>query len=314
MVIDEFQDMVFVAQAGLRFSDLLVNEVSIEPNTNQQFVTIRQKDSKNRITINYFQCIPGHKTYDCKKEMEKLNKSKNLEKAFTTKEGDTIYRIKKTNQRYTSIDDRFGYYISSNSQQFVKEIIPLMDFISDTFIDTYIAPQLTSICTDTTNNIVMSTITSRNQLFFDELLSIDVIGKDTNGKNLQCFVVVDLNNALGGSLISIDYVNPDDRPVSTPSNTSGDSVANDEVNDGQDGTQNANEDNTENDGENGDESDTDQEDNQEDTQDDEGANGASNPSTASSNVQQFPLKLEDPFVHTFNAGYTVSFPSKNISF
>jgi len=32
------------------------------------------------------------------------------------------------------------------------------------------------------------------------------------------------------------------------------------------------------------------------------------------NVNQFKLKLEDPFVHTFNGWATFSFPSKNISF
>ncbi len=302
--IQVVQDMAFIAQAGLRFSDLLVNEFTVEPNTNQQFITVRKKNSKNKMTINYFQCVSGHKTYDCKKEMEKLQKSKNLEKAFTTKEGDNIYRIKKTNQRYASIDNRFGYYISSNSQQHVKDIVPYMDFMSDKFIAKYIAPQLTTICTDPSNGISLEKVTSRNQLFFDELLSMDIIGKDANGKALQCIVVVDLNNALGGSLISIDYMNPNDKPIVE----SGQNDILDEDSDDQTWTTQTGETiPTE-------ELEEETDDEETDSTNSSGSNAVNSIDLDTSDVAQFKLKLEDPFVHTFNAGYTISFPSKNISF
>lgn len=287
------KEMVFVAPAWLRFNNLITSKIGVDANTQQQIIAINKWDSTNRITINYFQCQKWHANYDCVKELENLQKTQNLENEYKTPEWGQIYRVKKTNQRYASIDNRFWYYISSNSQEFLKEVLPNIDFLSNKFIDKYIKPNIPSICTDSENNAKLTKVVTAGVLFYDDVLWLDVAWRDDANKKMQCIAVIDLNNSLGGKLISVDYENPSDRPliqVVDESQSNQTQLENSENTDSSAVTQ--------------------------DVSNELALNTANNKlNVTDTSTPQFKLNsIEDPFIYTFNGGYTLAFPSRNISF
>lgn len=286
-------DSTFVAPAGVHFKDLLANNLVVSPDTNKQEIVVRSTKNSHKITINYFLCESGHANYDCIKELNKLKKTNNLLDAYKTPEGTQFYRVKSTNQRYGHVDERYGFFLSADRQAFMNDVFPLMTFVSNAYIDKNIAPKLTDACSDEYTQI--TSIASRSTLFFDELLSLDIMGRDARNKAIQCLVVIDLNTPLGVSLITVDYLNPEDRPsepVETPEEQE-DTVQ--EASAEPEETETATNEQT---------------DEQNPTQ---SGNTASN-TLATTDVEQFALKTDNPFVHTFNGDVVFSFPSQNISF
>ena len=257
--------------------------VTVSESTKKVMIA-KTDDPEQMIEISYFLCEAGNGTRDCAKQAETFEEAGIQD--FINAYGNKFYKLFEVNSRYMTNENKYGYFISSDNPVLVKDVMRYVSFPSLQYLQKNLTSNVSTICAN--GNITLQAVDSLDTIINEQGHLVAVyLGKNYQQEEVRCAIQVNLASLLNGELQWIDLVNADDTELV-------DDDKNDEWEDTIDEKENEDEQ------ENATEEDTDLP--QEAIR------------TTRTDVEQFPINLEKPLEKTFNAWYTLVFPSQNIAF
>jgi len=151
-IVAEDEKWKYLADAGLYFSKIfLLNYKTDDSENNSNKIILKNTNTDNEITIEYFSCTKDDMNKNCKQ----LSKDywANAWKSITTSAGITFYRLAESNKRYFTNENRRWYRIIWVDEQELASLAEMLQFVNENYFKENILSNISKLCLDEQNKI-----------------------------------------------------------------------------------------------------------------------------------------------------------------